>query len=366
MDLAGFAVLVRRGSGLSLQGLGALVAEGWSEALMSRIEGGLRDTLYDIRKLLVFTDALGMPRTALAQLLLGDPDGTLECGIEVALREGDAVELGRREFGALAGGLAASAVLPVPERVDLAHVRYLQATLTRLRAQHHTVGGGTVLPQALRLFNRARRMLDESDYRAEIGRELLVVTADLGIESAWFAFDADNQPLARRLNEQTVLLADSADTGEQRVHLYVNMVHQGTYLAHRTGRPGYTREALRFAERAAGAVRYEASPALYAFASLRQSLAHAQLGDEVAFRAAITTARRELDRGPHDADPRWTQFLGHSEITSIEAGGNVHLGAPARAVRLYQSALDNSTRSLRGEAITRSKLAEALVEAGDL
>ncbi|MGH3907835.1 MAG: hypothetical protein ACRDTE_27195, partial [Pseudonocardiaceae bacterium] len=42
------------------------------------------------------------------------------------------------------------------------------------------------------------------------------------------------------------------------------------------------------------------------------------------------------------------------------------LGAPARAVRLYQSALDNSTRSLRGEAITRSKLAEALVEAGDL
>ncbi|MGH3905750.1 MAG: hypothetical protein ACRDTE_16435, partial [Pseudonocardiaceae bacterium] len=333
---------------------------------MSRIEGGLRDTLYDIRKLLVFTDAVGMPRAALVPLLLGDPDATLEGDDEVALREGDAVGLDRREFGALTGGLAAAAVLPIPQRVDRVHVRYLQAALTQLRAQHHTVGGGTVLPQALRLFARARRMLDESDYTATIGRELLVVTADLGIEGAWFAFDADNQPLARRMNEQAALLADSAGAGEQCVHLYVNMVHQGTHLARYTGRLGYAREALRFAGRAAGVVRHEPSPALHAFASLRQALAHAQLGDEVAFRSAITTARRELDRGPHDTDPTWTRFLGHPEITSIEAGGNVHLGAPARAVRLYQSALDNSTRSLRGEAITRSKLAEALVEAGDL
>ncbi|MGH3907499.1 MAG: hypothetical protein ACRDTE_25480, partial [Pseudonocardiaceae bacterium] len=307
VDLAAFAVLVRRGSGLSLQGLGALVAEGWSEALMSRIEGGLRDTLYDIRKLLIFTDALGMPRTALAPLLLGDPDGTLECDDEVALLEGDAVGLDRREFGALTGGLAAAAVLPVPERVDLAHVRYLQATLIRLRTEDDTVGGGTVLPEALRLFTRARRMLDESDYIEAIGRELLLVTADLGIEGAWFAHDADNQPRARRLYEQAALLADSAGDVTQRVQLYANMAQQSTYLARHTGRPGYVREAVRFADRAAETARHEPSPALHAFVSLRKAVAHAQAGDEVAFRSAITTARRELDRGPHETDPHWTR-----------------------------------------------------------
>ncbi|MGH8918137.1 MAG: hypothetical protein ACRD0H_07340, partial [Actinomycetes bacterium] len=54
------------------------------------------------------------------------------------------------------------------------------------------------------------RMLDESDYTSAIGRELLLVTADLGIYSAWFAYDANNQALARQLYGEAALLADSA------------------------------------------------------------------------------------------------------------------------------------------------------------
>ena len=365
VDLAAFAVIFRETAELSQAELGNLV-DGWSQSMVSLIERGLRDTLYDIRKLLAFTDGIGMPRAALAPLILGDPDATLEGDSQVAPQGVDAVNMGRRDFGALAGGLVAAAILPVPQRVDRAHVRYLQAALTRLRTQSDTVGGGAVLPQALQHFTRARRMLDESDYTDAVGRELLVVTADLGIKSAWSAFDADNQELARRLHEETALLTDSSGAAEQYVHLYVNMLHQGTWLTHHTGRLGFAREALRFADRAAGAVRHEPSPTLRAFVSLRQSLAYAQLGDEVAFRSAITTARRQLDRGPHDTDPTWTKFLNHSAITCGEAAGNRHLGASARAVRLYQSALDDSARSPRDQAITRSKLAETLVHAGDI
>lgn len=365
VDIPAVVAIFRTAAGLSQMELGNLI-EGWSQSLVSLTERGLRDTLYDIRKLLAFADTVGMPRSALLPLILGQPDAILDSDADVALREVEAVDMDRREFSTLAGGLAASAVLPVPARADRAHVRYLQSTLARLRTQDDTVGGGAVLPQALRHFAHACRMLDESDYSAAIGRELLLVTADLGIESAWFAHDADNQPLARLLYGETVLLADSAGDSTQCVQLYANMAQQSTYLARHTGRQGYVREALRFADRAADMARHESSPALHAFISLRQAIAHAQLGDEVAFRSAITTARRALDRGPHETDPAWTRTVSHAEITVFESIGREELGAPAQAVRLREEILDDTTQAPRDQASNRALLAGALVAVGDL
>jgi hypothetical protein len=71
--------------------------------------------------------------------------------------------------------------------------------LARMRTQDDTVGGGAVLPQTLRHVAHAHRMLDESDYSATVSRELLDVTADLGIETGWFAHNANEQTLARQL-----------------------------------------------------------------------------------------------------------------------------------------------------------------------
>jgi hypothetical protein len=366
VDLAAVVAIFRAASGLSQMELGNLV-EGWSQSLVSLTERGLRDTLYDIRKLLAFADAVGMPRTALLPLVLGEPDGILERDNTVALRGGDAVDMDRRTFTALAGGLAASALLPPPARVDQGHVRYLQATVTRLGTQHRTVGGGALLPEALRYFGQARRMLDESDHTAAIGRELLVVTADLGITSASFAYDANNQALARQLYGDAALLAEGAGDSAQRAHVYAALAHQCIYLARVTGHQGYAREALRFADRAAEAARHEPSPALHVAISMRQALAHARLGDDVAFRSAITTARRELDRGSHDADSTWARYVNHSDVTGYEAMGRAHLGAPAQAVaRLYQAVLDDTANSHRTQVYYRALLAGTLVQAGDL
>jgi len=144
------------------------------------------------------------------------------------------------------------------------------------------------------------------------------------------------------------------------------MAQQCTRLAEYTGRLGFAREALRFVDRAADAARYEPSPVLHCLVSMRRSVAHAQLGDEVAFRAAITTARRELDRGPHETDPTWTKFIRHSEITVCEAGGWRRLGSPAQAVKLIHAALDDTARSPRDRALQRASLAGALMHTGDL
>ena len=184
-------------------------------------------------------------------------------------------------------------------------------------------------------------------------------------QSAWFAYDANNQPLARQLYGEAALLADSSGASEQCVRVYANMAQQSTHLARATGRQGFAREALRFTDRAADAARHEPSPALHALISLRQALAHARLGDDIAFRAAITTARRELDRGPHETDPTWTKFVSHSEITGYEAMARAQLGAPAQAVRLYHAVLDDTTRSPRDQACYRALLAATPAQAGD-
>ncbi len=365
VDIPAVVAIFRAAAGLSQLELGNLV-EGWSQSLVSLTERGLRDTLYDIRKLLAFADTVGMPRAALWPLILGQPDAVLSEEDDIGPWRVDTGGMDRRVFTALTGGLVFSAMLPVPDRVDRAHVRYLQAALNRLRDQDDVAGGGAVLPQALRHFAHARRMLDRSDHTAAIGRELLVVTADLGIKSAWSAYDANDQRLARRLYEEAALLADSSGDSAQRAYLYANMVQQSTCLARYTGRRDYAREALRFADRATDAARHEPSPALHALISLRQALAHAQLGDDVAFRAAITTARRELDRGPHDADSMRTRFVSHSEITGYEAMAKAQLGAPAQAVRLYHSVLDDTARSPRDQAYYRAVLAGTLVQTGDL
>src|SRR5262249_51610845 len=118
-------------------------------------------------------------------------------------------------------------------------------------------------------------------------------------------------------------------------------------------------------ERATDAARYEPSPALHALIALRQSLAHAQLGDNAAFRSSITTARRELDRGPHESDPAWAKFVSHSEITGYEAMARAQLGPAQHAVQLYHSVLEDTARSPRDQAYYRALLAGTLAFAGD-
>jgi hypothetical protein len=122
-------------------------------------------------------------------------------------------------------------------------------------------------------------------------------------------FDHGDQRLARSLYSEAQLLAASSGSIELQAHVWVNMSMQSTHLADAQGDPGLARAGLRFASLAADAARHEPSPRLHALIALREAAAHAQLGDAGAFQAAITQGRRELDRGPHPADPPWCGFV---------------------------------------------------------
>jgi transcriptional regulator with XRE-family HTH domain len=364
VDVGAVVAILRGAAGLSQLDLANLV-EGWSQSTVSLVEHGRRDTVYDVRELLRFADAVDMPREALLPLVLGDPSATLETnGLDLA----GVVDLDRRSFNQMSAGLAVGAILPavrVPARVDAAHVRYLRACLERLRGRDRTIGGGAIVRQALRQFARARAMLEESDYTETVRRELLVVAADLGIVAGWLAYDSGDQRTARQLYGEAELLAGSAGDTEVAVHVFVNMAQQSTHVARMSDRRGVAREGLRFAERAADAAQHEPSARLHALIALRGALAHARLGDEVAFRSAISRARRELDRGEHPADPTWSLFVSESEIVGYEAMGYDQLGKPGRAARLYRGVLDDADRSPRDQAYYRARLSGALLEDGD-
>jgi transcriptional regulator with XRE-family HTH domain len=362
--------ILRDATGLSQLDLANLV-DGWSQSTVSLIERGLRDNLYDVRELLRFADAVDMPRQTLLPLILGDPDA-MSGGDGLELAEGRDVD--RRSFTAMAAGLTAGLALPpirVPDRVDMAHVRYLRACLQRIRSRYETSGGGAALNEALRHFAQARTMLDESDYTDGVGRQLLIVAAELGEAAGWTAYDRNDQGLARRLYGEAGLLADTAGDAVVAVHVYTDLAQQSTYVARVTGRRGAAREALRFTDRATEIARHEPSPRLHALIALRKALAHAELGDAPALRAQITTARRELDRGGHAADPPWAMFVSESEVTGYEAMGDEAIGRvqgarSGRATTLYRAVLEDPGRSARDQVCYRASLASALLNDGDI
>jgi len=373
VDLAAAVAVFRAAAGLSQHELADIT--GWSQSSLSLFESGHRDTLYDVRALLRFADAVDMPREALLPVVLGRPGAALPGAwlAEMSVAAGTVLEeagvdVDRRGFGGLVAGALAAVTLPdvtSPPRVSASHIRYLKACLERIRNRDQNVGGGAVLRQALAHFSRARSMLDQSDYSDQIGRALLAVTANLAVAAGWVAYDCAQQRPARLLYNEAELLAGTADDSELTVHVYANMALQCTHLARVSGQRGIAREALRFADRAASAVRHEASPQLRALTALRQAAAHAQLNDEHAFRVAIAQAHREFDRGPHPADPSWARFVTAAEITGHEAMGWVSLGSPGRSAALYRAVLDDESVLRRNRAYYHARLVGALIAEGD-
>src|SRR5262249_17095130 len=159
LDLGAALKIVRSATGLNQLEFATVL--GWEQSEVSRTESGRRPTLYDIRRLLEVADALDMPRAALIPVITGghhdNPTGQHE--------EVSDMSMNRRELGGALLGLAAAtgvSYLQVPEKVDLAHVRYFSTAVDRLYAEDQRTGGGALAHDGLRLYYRARHMLDES------------------------------------------------------------------------------------------------------------------------------------------------------------------------------------------------------------
>ena len=95
LNVPAVPAIVRAACGLSQRDLAGIV--GWSPAALSYYERGQRDAVFDIRAVLQFADALGMPRAALLPLILADPDA----GLAPGAGSGTGMDVDRRGFGGL-------------------------------------------------------------------------------------------------------------------------------------------------------------------------------------------------------------------------------------------------------------------------
>ena len=362
LNLGAALAVVRASAGLSQLELAALL--GWDQSTVQRAEKGTRDSLYDIRTLLHVVDALDMPRTALAPLMLGAPDATIE--------END-VDLTRRQFGGVLGGVTLAGLtgsaaelgtIQIPAKVDKAHIRYLRATVDQLYERDQMVGGAALARGALRQFYRAQRMLGESDYGEDIGQQLMTAAGELAVCVGWLAYDAGDHDLAHRLYNEALALADEADDSTLAIQVREKMALQAVQLA-RHGTPGVARQAVRLTARAAEVARRDPEPRVHALLAAREAIACAALGDDRAYRQAITRAWREIERISGSSAPVWLGFVNSSEIGVAEAKGHLYLGAPAAAVRVYEQSLADDELSPRNRVNYRAQLAAALAAAGD-
>jgi DNA-binding XRE family transcriptional regulator len=368
VNLPAVPAIIRAASGLSQSDLAAIV--GWSRSALGLYEHGQRGAVFDIRVVLQFADAVDMPREALLPLVLGD-DGAGLAACSPADELGADVD--RRSFGGLTAGVAVAAMLPgttVPSRVTASHVKYLQACVDSLYSRDRAIGGAALLRSALRQWQRARRMLNESNYTETIGRQLLVLNGSLADLSGWLAFDAANVPLAAQLYSEALKAATSADDPVLVAWVLAHQSGLSSYQASAgksrsvaSRRMDYAREGLLLADRAAEEARYAPMPQLHTLIALRHAYAAALLGNTAAFCAAITRSRRELDRGPGIDEPAWVSEVDERNIIEEQARGAMNLGEPARAEKLYRDLLDRELAP-RARAFLGARLAGSMLGQG--
>jgi hypothetical protein len=97
--------------------------------------------------------------------------------------------------------------------------------------------------------------------------------------------------------------------------------------------------------------------------ALRHAYAASLLGNAAAFGAAITRARRELDRGPGIDEPARFAEVDEGIIFEEQARGAVNLGKPADAEKLYRDVLDRELAP-RARAFLGARLAGSMLGQG--
>jgi len=355
VNLPAVPAIVRAACGLSQRDLAGIV--GWNPATLSYYERGQRDGMFDVRTVLQFADAVGMPRGALLPLVLSDVAVGQMADTECEM----SVKLSRRGSGSLvAAGSPSVSVLRI---VSGSHVRYWQACTDVLYIRDRAVGGTALLSSALQQWQRVAPAIQGAS-AGEPDPQLLAAAGELALCTGWIALDAERLTLAQPLYEKARELAVSAGDVMLAVHVLTSqsMLHAEMAKAGPSREPA--RQALRLAYQAADEGRYIPMPPLHALIALRHASAASLLGDKAAFQAAIGQAKRELNRGPRDGDPpQRLRSVSEAEITETEATGYLNLGDAARSAMLYQQVFACEL-SPRNRASYGAGLAGALLRQG--
>lgn len=336
VNVPAVVAVVRAACGLSQRDLAEVA--GWTPAVLSYYERGKRDAVFDIRTVLQFADAVGMPRAALLSLVLGDPDISISDSV----------------------GCWPAQKVSCP--VNEARLRYWQACTEVLQERDRQVSGTSLLQASMLLRRQVSSPLPES---ASAG--LRASAAGIAVYAGHAAIDAGHLDLAKSQLATARNLVSGKDDPLPAVGALLASSALQAELAATAGGRVHARRALLLARQAAEEARYEPVPQLHALIAIHQARAAALLGDAPVFDAAIKRAGRELNRHASDGTgplPAWLRHVATMDITAAEAEGSVHLSRTCQAISLYRRALE-APACPRDRALHATGLAHALAASGD-
>ncbi|WP_125773100.1 helix-turn-helix domain-containing protein [Antribacter gilvus] len=245
-------------------------------------------------------------------------------------------------------------------RVSAELCHHLQGTTDELRVMDAGSGSGAVADLARAHLTLVARVLENSTYDAETGRQLAAVAADTAAQTGWFAFDAGRHEAAQRYLLAGLRAARAS--GDERLG-----AEALSYLAIHGYSNGHPRDAVVAAQAARQKVKGLQAPALEAMLLTRQARGHARLGEREATLRALGEAGELCGAGRGAGDPHWLYWMNDGEIHGQTASASVDLGDTAQALKSFDravGAINEGEHRTRGLLLSRA--ARAHVRAGDL
>ncbi|HZN20422.1 MAG TPA: helix-turn-helix transcriptional regulator [Micromonosporaceae bacterium] len=245
-------------------------------------------------------------------------------------------------------------------RVGAATVATIERRVQQLRLLDDHVGGDETYPVLSGELAATSALLREAAYPAQLGRRLLVVTADLCQLAGFVAADTGRYADAKRLHAAGVRAAHAGGDTESAA----NNLSSIAYVEANSGDP---RTAVLLARSAYAGVRHTGRATVRALLLERLAWAHARAGDALAAERTLGTVE-EVYPVPRPADdPPWAYWLSPEEVQVMAGRVWTELRRPLRAVPILERATAGYNDDVpRETALYLTWLAEALVQAGEI
>ncbi|TQJ20587.1 hypothetical protein FBZ33_0786 [Micromonospora sp. A202] len=360
---------------------------GITQAQLSRVENG--PPLVHLDRLAHWAQLLGIPASCLWFGLPGQPyraddhaaddrhahNSVAEQGEPAAMAvtvDGASTQGGgatdRRRFNAMAAlaGLAAAGhpylltdPANVPRNIGMEQVRLASSLVQDFRRADAAVGADQLCDVAVQAHARLSTWAARATYSRQVGDALQSALADLGIQASWLATDAERRHEARPFLNEAITRARIADDPRMEVQALTQLS-----MLLRDSQPG---ESLHCAEAALRVSARWATPRLTTLLHLRRAHTYALLTDAGGFSREMTKARRELERGPHEDDLGFVDFVNEQEVNGIQGLSYLALDKPDRAAQSFRAIIANpSPGHRRNQVYYTVHLSEAAYRQGDI
>ncbi|MGH3930533.1 MAG: helix-turn-helix domain-containing protein [Pseudonocardiaceae bacterium] len=243
------------------------------------------------------------------------------------------------------------------EPIDEAFIISLRTRMQELLALDAQVGGNETSAQALRLFRSAHRRIGASPCPKHLRRELYAAVGELAEIAGWFFYDADQQDIMRRINQEALYYLREAGHRSLELLTLQNMSMQAEHL----NRPG---EALNIVSSVLENDRL--SPRVESLFLARSAYALAQQQQQAEAVRTFQKAQALFLDGLRDNDPGWAWWVDERQFAWFEARMWTELGQRDKSAQLFAEALADTLHHRVRRRYSRSvDLFENLINVGD-